>query len=1033
MLTPDQIISFLNDQGTLFSSNPELIYIPREQVKATADQMFTLLNNTNSIEVPTVITGLLMNISSFIVPGIPVNTVNQIWLDLENVIQHVSNYVDIYAINEILRTLIILCGSVNPHFLDFLADPSFSLDPIRSYILETLYFYLPVGYLTSNDGRKRFLAESMINSLGVGDIYHRSFIIQIFYAMKLTVDQICTLENFPTAFWTVIFNISLEKDDFVKLLRPVNKLKSTCYALFEKENPMIFDILTDFDNRIQNSNDFLPVMLNLFKVFHLFPTNCIINFLQLAFNTFSKFSGEDWNEIKSISHLLDECILEAKFGSNQVDIIYDFSSKLPSCSAKYFIFVHFFEIFNKFENFVHPFIMNLCDGWMKSDTFNPVIFCFCVSKIAYHLSDVKELVEALIIPSLFNFIENKESTLLNYVSLKALKHLYREDLIKAENFCNTLLEMTVRANHITLKYFFKFISEIKDHTSKNDDSSDDEYTEEEEEEEVVKRKLINRQIYDKIENFVRSNVVSNDIDPFLRSYLCDSLIYFLYKNEDNEFIQQCLLVCHQLISDPISIQYPIILTNATQLYLELLRTVKKNFNDQYYQLFHPLYIQILNIVKNYNFNSENTDNNDKIGCTSFLLLSASFCIKNNNYPFEYPADIVLKLLNTDSIYLIEFGLSNAKKLLTSIYIKEKGQINQLFIDILDKVVFHCGMSKNIYIVNSTYSVFNKLLEKIEIDKLNPLFQYFEKMKNYGFQERYKILNGQCLTKLESRYKHFKFFEFVNLLVKNSFQLTSMEIFTLIRWIENSSANLLVDILDILMTVLRKGQFAKDNNLLDPLWTSLNNKLIELNPAFSKKPEPVISLFNTFIELLTYMNFCNLGTFDSSSLFLRLRYAWKSDPMEIGPIILRIYRLTNNILEFDYSILNSIGDTVIEQDCDWDFPQIVDDIISMHFKLSGLHLFKYTAAEVLFKFYIQRNYMDGDTPYLAKLGFEEKLIEEMGNALIDMYIKDSRIIDYLRTNDAYDDYQIIDTFKLPEDFFKELPQRITKEDRQINIF
>ena len=745
----EKLFAILEKQGKDFLSDLKSIYQPREQIDATSEQILNLLHNIAQIESTDVITGLLMNLSSFV----SAESADQVWKDLITACQHVNCYLDVFGIMETLRTLIVLVGDINPLFLDFLVNPEIPYDLARPYALETLFEYFPPNFFTFDDDRKFFFAEMLINSFSTGDIYHRSFLILIFFALHLTTEQILSLTNLQIEFWKIIFDISVETD-FDHLLAPARKLKALSAPFFQQENIFVTEALLDFHSKIESSEDYISLMLNIFKIFYLFPKNDIIDFIRYSHDAFLSFTPEQWTDIKSISQHLYEVLDDARFSEDQVHEIFEFSGTLPETCAKYFIFVHFIEIFTEVVDYVDQFVRGLCQDWMQSDAFNPVVYCFCISQVSNYLDPKDEIFVNIIYPSIFSFIEVEDNVLLNYEAMKALNHLYRDDIIQVSNFCNSLLELTLKANPQSLKYFFKIILEIERHTRENDDELLLDNEEEEDSKENSSPPLTNRQIHDKLEEFTRSNFVVEDINPIFLGYLCDTLTYFITDNESDEFIQHCAAVCHRLATDPISSEDPNILIHVASLVLNIFRTSNPQKLESYFALFHPIYNILLGIVSQFNFAPEegseiNVQHHIIIGNVAFLLSYISKKAINSELSYEFPLQIISNILSSSFIEVIKPGLNNARRQLPLYYLPEEGPNREIFITILNQIAILAETTNSFIVLNMCFKVFIAIFKKFpELDQLDPISQYIEQMKCILFEERMKILNNKSIIKFQ---------------------------------------------------------------------------------------------------------------------------------------------------------------------------------------------------------------------------------------------------------------------------------------------
>lgn len=1035
MIDEKSLLDILEKQGDSLLSNPKAIYLPRGNIDVKSEQILTLLHNINEIESPKVITGLLMNLSSFITIG----STEQVWADLKNVFPLVTNYLDIYGIMETLRLLIVLDGEANNIFLNFLVDPSIPLDTVRPYALETLYDYLPPGYLTCDDERKLFLSELIINSLSTGDIYHRSFLIQLLFALHLTADQILSLSNLQEEFWPIIFDISLEKDNFAELLHPARRLKLAVFPFFEQENTIVSQTITDFESSIENSNGHISMMLNLFKIFYLFSTKDMKDFLGLTYNIFLNFTDEEWSDIKTISNCIYEGVNDSVFVESQAQEIYNFAGSLPGTSGKYFIFVHFVDVFKESCDFVDQLVQEICSDWMESETFNPVVFSFVISQVSEYLNPKEQIFQEAIYPAIFSFIETEGNPLLNYTALKALKYFHRDKLVNSNDFLNSLLELTLNANPETLKYYFQIISDVEKETRPQ---SDDDYDEEEEaieieteqETEVEKkaRLSIKRIIREKLNEFIRSNLMVENLNPCLCGYLCDMLIYMLNENETNVFIDHLANVCKRLLVDPIPRAFPEILVQISYLILEILECcVDEETCNNYFTLFNPIYNFLLDIVLKTDFSPKESEQETEpidygyhkiIANVAILLSSISKSAADSPVPYMYPITIVSNILTSDIDDLIKFGISIFGKIIFNLFPPAEDQNGETLMKLFEKIVDIASTTDNLTVVNKCYSVFLKIIQNFEFEEFESIIKYIEHMKSIVFEERMKIFNCQWLTNLNAN-QHFYFFEFVSEMIEKGYPLTTNEILTLIRWTENIPRKIHVDLFDTISTLIESNQLIEHQYLLIPLWNAMNQKLKELDYNFAKNYRLILSILNCIVEFLKFAELNDIDMtnsnsneeedinendhFDFSILYHCLHFFWKSDAAihkksvdvtkRLGPIYLRVYSLKKDIVleELNYAILDQIGQSMLHfnNQYDWNLAQMVEDIISIYEKLKTLHLFAYTGADVLFTYYIIKS---GSKE-------EEGLLRKIKDVLNDMNYHDSRIIDYLKKEHKDDEY------------------------------
>lgn len=998
----DDIIYLLEKEGKLISSNPSLLHQANESLKTTAEQMINLFKNLQDSPSPQFITGLFVHFPSFITPELNPDIINQLWIDVINATQFISCHEDSIGLLESIRCLTTVSVEIHPDFLNYLCDTNVPIDPFRPYVLENLFKYFPATYLTLDEetqSNKKFFVHLLIPALSEGNITHRSYMIQLLFALHLTSDQINSIPELLPPFWSLVYDISQQSN--LNLLIPIRKLKVLNYPFFENENPFIQKVLTDLHSNIcVPSDDILEHALNLFKIFIFFPTPQIIEFLSLFIDIISNLSVQ-WINIKSISHSLDASLgIIQDIPSNQIKEIWKFVNSVPDIPSKYFVFVHFHTFFNEYYDFTNIFIQSLCQ-WKEKDNFDPVIFSFCACRFAEHFYNDQELFENAIRPSIEKFVTVKGNFLLAYLAIKSLKHFYRENLISGEAFIDYLFNIVLECEYTSYEHLFKFLIEIVD----------DEYDISD-----------NSPLIQKLNEFVRSNIGRNELPFLLVSYLLDYLQFFVTENETEEFLTSSFTLCNNLIITHSYTEFPIILNHVT----EFMYCICRQYHNQL-SVYQPLYEFIINeYLLKYPFKTEYNENDEieRIQLISTVCYLCSRVCKiaiDCKMDWNFPLILVLNLLRTNQDDAIKTAMSILRRNIKMFYpVKPENAV--IFNDIIIFIVDRIEQSNNISIVNYGYRLFSKFISHFPISELcSSLQNSIEEIKNSAFEQRLAVFHEQPLIYLDS--KSFDFFEFVETLVLSQYVLTSMENLSLIRWIEYIPNNLLLQLLYAIDACVNEKTFAHNCDTFYPLlWRLLIEKMSEFtNKDIHKYRKEFVSMFEIIRDILIWektekshhdnqtlnvgpvFNFFSKLVFDDNIYYHENKdvdedYALR----ETGPIVFDCYNLSGEIVMFNYKLMNAIGEAILEKKFNWNYPKMIINIIEIYQKSTTFHLFTDVGAEILFKFILKSfNSLESGENELATIGFSQEqqneLVPKMKEVLIDMKNRDPRFMAKLIEN------------------------------------
>ncbi|OHS97931.1 hypothetical protein TRFO_35771 [Tritrichomonas foetus] len=1034
MITQEELISRLEQDGKFILSNPKYLHQPVMQINTSPEQILFLFHNIRSIESHEVVCGLLFNMIPFITVDLSSELISQLWIDLINASSFIVSYPQIFGLVEVLRSLSNLCGCVDQSYLDFLQNPQIPAPLVRPYALESLYEYLPAGFLTndisSDFNMKQFFAEVITDALLDGTIHHRSFMIQLLFALHLTDDQMRAVPNLPKNFWRTVFDISCQENEFYKLLVPVRKLKILVPSFFEDDNESIESVLTDINEKArENIENCLPIVLNCIKVFPYFSIKYTIQFIDILISIFDGFDLNHWRNIKEISHLIFESIYDARFTPDQIKATYNFTANLPLNQGNFFLSIHFNELFSEFYDFSTPFLDNLVKWKEESHSFNAVIYFFCVTELSEFLCSETNVLYSCIVPSIFDFLENSNHEIVVYSAIKALKHLYREDAIKTNDFLNTFFDLTQKTNPLFLKFYFSLIKEIEEYTSEYDNGEifdDDDPAATIENGMTTKDKL--KRIHSVINMFVRSNIMKNDLHPIFYGYLLELFVKLMKDKEPSSMFERCFSLCKFLLSQN---EYFHIFPQVASFILNALRYSNDTFLPISFQLYETLmnYL-IINYPPTLNMPTITTGNIEtemRISVRKVLADIAYYCSYiaeeqkfDNN--FEFSLKIVLDFMNSNVDSYVECSLNIFRRFIPLI-LTEIERFPPLFNLILSKVMNIAKESDKLSFVNNAYNIFIKIVKQNNKSNIESLYSMINEMKLLGFQERFSLLNHQSIFNLSCL--HFNYFKFLQCLINVNIGLTPNELAQLVQWISSINIKLLPDLLMPVSEALFAGLYQTNNNYLNHLWSVLNYRIKENICEFTHFQNSILSLVETINDFLS--NIPDPTQFETSGFSNQLEYIWNivndtpnpnlnSDDDDdensgnkvisvIAPIILNVYALTGNILNFNYTILEQIGLEIIEDNIDRrDYPKMVADIISIYQRFGTLHLFSNVGAQVLFHFVAMGNIS-------KKYFIDDEKRREMFDVLTDMIHKDSRIYDYLKENyiNSEDDYHFLVEF------------------------
>ena len=1016
-MNDQELLSCLEKDGKFINSCLTSIYQPKEKINSSAEQIFFLFHNIISIESENIVTGLLFNLRNFITLEIGENEILQLWSDFVNASLFVNSYPNLFGLIESLRTLTYLYGEVHTCYLEFLSNRDITEHFVRPYALEAVYDYLPGRFFTADEETQMFFAKMISSSLNIGSIQHRSFMAQLLFAVHLDKNQINNINDLSQNLWNVIFDIALE-DNFAKLLAPVKKLKILLPDYFnctpfemngESMVPIhyqkINDALDSIEVKMSNESSFnecFSFMLNLFKIFPYFPNDLMLRFLNIALVVFSRLDhiNNGWKDIKTISHLIyDIANGKNNFTKKQVDALFKFFENSPKESPSFFISTHFCDLLSEYYDFRAPLIYQLC-MWKSRESFNPLIFCYCFAQLDEFLFENEHLFNTDILPSIFHCLELK-SDLIIYEGVKALTHFYREDLIKIENILETIFDFTLKSAPSSMQFYFKLINEIEDHTRNAS----------------FKKDPNNYKIHKKIEGFVRENLQINGLSVNFYGYLLDIYANIITPKENEEFIIHCLNLCNTIFA---------YVNNA----LESFRKDKATQNELNLNDFLPL-PQISSFILNVNRSFDNftpqilelyqkiihfLNNNELIKVPQIKSDTAYFCsyislMYDLKQGFDFPMKLILDFLNSNIDILVQCGLNIVRRfipIITKDFDSYTAMINML----LSKVVEIAKLSSNVQYTNQSYNIFAKILKSYTPNnqfKIENISHLVNEMKYLGFQEKLNVMHNQSIYRIT--FNHFDFFKFIEKLIRKinnekllKCRITQTEFFLLIQWISYIPNNILYYLLMPIYEAIDTGIY-QNNHFYAILWKALVCKFNEIIIDINKNKKIVISI----IDIMDLMISNSPIGIEPSEFLKILEILWKVDFTSeydddydfdeiLPPITLNAYAESQSILDFNFSILNTIGEMMIEGRYKWDYQKMLFDIIKIYDKMGTLHLFSNTGARVLFTFALREERASSPNNHLF-----DTLVLKLG----DMIDKDSRILEYLRN--AYTENQEIQMF------------------------
>lgn len=899
-----------------------------------------LLNYSRNFRV-----GFLFNASPYLNNLVAVNEEEQkkICYCFINAAEYINDFPEVLGLAEGIHKFVMKMNEIHPLLLEYIKNPitNNTSSQLRSLLFEFLYDYYPPGFFKENND---FFGSLIPKALESGTIYHRSFMIQIIFALNLSLDKLCSISNLREMIWKLVFEINEIKSntEFEQLVSPLNKLKIMMPKLFEMENPFIEESIMDLESSYN-----IEKLYNLIRLFPYFSIKYMKQFLNLLISVLDNFSDEDWLNSKKLIHSFDY-FNENKFNEEQISCIYKYLSEFPLKTSIFFILGNFSDLFSDLYYDFPLKMLKKISKWKLTSDFNLSIFCFVISYIDKYIHKDNKILLETIIPTIFSALHSN-NILHIYYGKRGFLSLWREDLISPKDFTNTIISYLTEAPCKSLKYYFKIIDEIID--------SENNYS---------------LRILD---NFIRDSLdqelsISNHI---LFGYLLNSLCNIMYIQQPEHHI-------------PESFDYKCL--NLSKLLLESKFVETYSFASRYVFYFiknnneykNELISTIIQLMFNIIINNILDYSNPITGLNFYFTEIEDLLGGKDIIPFE----IIKKQLFSSNSELILNSLTNLRTLI-QYYPEDTVKEIMCYLITLSKT------TDNLEIMNKIFQFFKRIMS------LNHHIceKYVIELKNLCFQSRLSILNGRQIYLMKNNY--FTFYSFVSKIIKTNHKiLTYGEICNIIEWLNLVPINMIPKLIDPIVEIIKHNLiFADVIKILWKLLLSLAKDNISNWKVFESLIYCLEEILYHYNEIINIMEFGNL-----------IEFAWYSLKNEkvydfCAPILLHLYSKYYNFMDIKFDILNNIGSLVLSFEYEWDYKEIIHNIMKMYSRFGTLHTFTEQACLILTNLILMD---DEDCQYFE---ITDNLIQEIIKFLKEIFDNDDRYLDKILHNYiGKEDYNIL---------------------------
>ena len=844
-----------------------------------------------------IIVGLIFNLTPYFRENfhrIPHEQRDNFWRLFISLSETFTSSPEIEGLSEAISKFAHRSKSIHPAFLDFISDPfsSSAASRLRALLLTSLYDHFPPGYLTSNGA---FFGSLSPLCLSIGTLHRRTRALQVLFSLNLSTSFMSSIVNLREKLWELVFEINELPDEyFSECISPLNKLKIRNSDFFELENPIISSKLDELEN-YSNDIEYSIIEINkLIRIFPFFPLEEVKRFLHHIFCIFCKFRENDWLLTKYLRQVFSTFIAN-KFNEKQISEIFEFISQLPTTSSKFFITSLFLDFFSDLiSNFPNILLSSLCE-WKTEENFNISMFCYVISNLDRYINKHDRIFLDNVFPTIFECIESNNETSV-YFGIKCILHLWREYVITPTDFLQSIVSIFETSPINCQSYFFKLFNELLD--------SENEY----------------------------SHTILTNLLHKLLTRSSDKMIYSLHGQILNS---QCNLMeaCEKASS----------IENQC---LELSKNIIQNNNFENYQFAIRYVFYYVSCIKYFDNNLispilnliiERINQIPKSFSKVFNIFSfyySKICSIFEGH-FLYPIELLEISLKSSDPDTVSTSIDISRRLI-QYYSREYVEYIMSELSILSLTTTHQN------ILSKTYLFYSK------VHSLNPEIgiSHVHSLKDMSFQGRLRICDFQPIY--SHRNINSSFSSFVRSLASGHRVLSVGDVIDLIDWSSHAPAAALPSILDSVVSCILHDLFPSE--VIQSNW--------EMFICLGREHWLHRKAFLSIIRLLDiisdkYYGIVNIHDFGQLMEFAFNEYNELSDSKIISflpPILLHLYSCHYQFLELNFPLLNEIGHLIMELKYDWDYSEMVRDIVRIHERIGSLHTFSKQAAEV-FVFFI----------------------------------------------------------------------------------